>query len=130
MGAEPVIILIGVARIYYEQIFFVGKLIDKYVVDGAAVIIAYGRIAYPAGRHALDAVRDETLNVAESIFALHHYLAHVRYIEQTHVFTHGPMLVNYRCVLDGERPAAEIDHLSVKRYMRIVKGRFFQRIQF
>ena len=130
MLLHPGKVLIGVACVDDEHIVVVGVLVDKNVIDCAAVLVAEHGIAAPAGSHGGDVVGDELLNVVVSAAADDVYLAHVGNIEQTCTLAHGLALFkNTACVLNGQRPAAEVHHLAAEVDMPLIQRSLFKIIQ-
>ena len=66
------------------------------------------------------------LQERERVRAFDQDLAHVRHVEEPRIRAHGLVLVDDARELDGQLPAAEIDHLSAQLVFDCVQWGFFE----
>ena len=125
MLLHPSPVFVDVRGVDHEEEVILAHFIHQQVVDRTAVFIAHHTIVDFPNRRPSHIVRKDMLHVALCIWTLHSHLAHVRYIEESHMFSDGHVLRGNACILVKQRhiEASELDHCGTQRQVLVEQAR-------
>ena len=116
----PLDILVDVGSVDDQQETVGGLLVDQQVVHHAAIVVAHHAVENLPDGHSAHIVGKDVVHKVFGIVARDQHLAHVAHVEHTTGRTHGVVLVDDGCVLDGHVKASKGLHQRPQGHMFFV----------